>query len=660
MSENIAPETTPVAPVSQQQTWITQRWHWLCSWLAQPVQWWRRERPGKPMVGWYDPRQLRKTATEVFISTIIGRHADRRLVEALTSTRAEYFDFSALTPIDLPSEQKQAAENPREYQVVRNVCAVKPDAAMSPPQELWLDYVSDVGDGWNSTYAIAQLVAQPFIDVQLPESGEVRMNRSQVLVFGGDEVYPTAERPEYRQRLESPYRQSTPDKPAEPPYAFAIPGNHDWYDSLASFSNVFCDEFTKSFAGERWKTPQNRSYFALQLPHRWWLLGIDVQLETDLDDLQLRYFNFIVENKMKAGDLIILCCSEPFWVYNQMYHKVAEKYQESNLYHFEHNILAEMNVVLYLAGDLHHYFRIWDRDQNKLRITSGGGGAFLHPTHGIVESAFRESENRGTHKRYDVKAYPSKQTSWWLAWRNLAFPLWNPWFGLITGGLYLLYAWFLLAGIERGHSHSLSEALDKAGNAVLFSPFLTFLIVAIWWGFLLFTEPNSRFFRYIAGTLHAICHLTAAFLTGVLGDYIYHHNGESIWAGILAVLTIIVTGWVGGSFIMGIYLFISLNIFGRHTTEAFSSLKIQDWKNFLRFSVNAQTGELKIFPIGVRKVPRKWQRSGDAEHFVADDPNATAPQLIEFPIVITPDPNYQNGVEIKFLDAQISRRAAGI
>ena len=35
------------------------------------------------MVGWYDPPQLLRTAGQVVTSTIFGRHADYRLIEAL-------------------------------------------------------------------------------------------------------------------------------------------------------------------------------------------------------------------------------------------------------------------------------------------------------------------------------------------------------------------------------------------------------------------------------------------------------------------------------------------------------------------------------------------------------------------------------------------------
>jgi hypothetical protein len=32
-------------------------------------------------------------------------------------------------------------------------------------EDFWLDYVADLGDGWNPTYAVAQAVAQPALEV---------------------------------------------------------------------------------------------------------------------------------------------------------------------------------------------------------------------------------------------------------------------------------------------------------------------------------------------------------------------------------------------------------------------------------------------------------------------------------------------------------------
>ena len=112
--------------------------------------------------------------------------------------------------------------------------------------------------------------------------------RGDVLVFGGDAVYPVASREAYERQLVAPYRTALPS--VEPPYpkVFAVAGNHDWYDSLVAFTRIFCTGGKRRFAA--WQTHQSRSYFAIKLPHGWWLVGTDVQLESDIDDPQLEYF----------------------------------------------------------------------------------------------------------------------------------------------------------------------------------------------------------------------------------------------------------------------------------------------------------------------------------------------------------------------------------
>ena len=99
---------------------------------------------------------------------------------------------------------------------------------------------------------------------------------------------------------------------------------------------------------------------------------------------------------------------------------------------------------------------------------------------------------------------------------------------------------------------------------------------------------------------------------------------------------ILLGGFVFGSLIMGIYLLLSMNVFGRHGNEAFSSLGVEDWKNFLRLHINEQ-GELTIYPIGLKRVPRKWKRREDGTagpDLMPADPDATKPELIECPIVM--------------------------
>ena len=128
------------------------------------------------------------------------------------------------------------------------------------------DYVADLGDGWDSTYAVASLLASPSLTLSLRDgsTGPVKTERGRLLVMGGDEVYPTASREGYQERTVGPYECALRETDPPHPNLFAIPGNHDWYDGLVSFSRLFCQE--RWFGG--WKTRQRRTYFAIQLPHR--------------------------------------------------------------------------------------------------------------------------------------------------------------------------------------------------------------------------------------------------------------------------------------------------------------------------------------------------------------------------------------------------------
>jgi hypothetical protein len=74
--------------------------------------------------------------------------------------------------------------------------------------ELWLDYVADLGDGFDSTYTIAYLLAQK----ALKPDGAPPLPRASVLVMGGDEVYPTASGQQYEDRFKGPYRAALPSR----------------------------------------------------------------------------------------------------------------------------------------------------------------------------------------------------------------------------------------------------------------------------------------------------------------------------------------------------------------------------------------------------------------------------------------------------------------
>ncbi|HLW21214.1 MAG TPA: metallophosphoesterase, partial [Cyclobacteriaceae bacterium] len=174
----------------------------------------------KKMVNWYDPEQLAYTATKTVISGIFGNFADRREMQAALDPKLEPHD-------------------------------------LSDKSEVWIDYISDLGDGFDATYTMAHLMAQN----QLVGNGEV-LSRGDILIMGGDQVYPTPELEEYDNRLKGPYNAAYPwvENDGQRPSLFALPGNHDWYDGLTNFLRLFCQGRSLG----NWHSKQRRSYFAIK------------------------------------------------------------------------------------------------------------------------------------------------------------------------------------------------------------------------------------------------------------------------------------------------------------------------------------------------------------------------------------------------------------
>ncbi|MGH2941591.1 MAG: metallophosphoesterase, partial [Solirubrobacteraceae bacterium] len=218
----------------------------------------------QPAVRWLGPALLARSGVEVLVSGAFGKFADKREGQR---ERQDGLDYSAAG-------------------------------------ELWIDYLSDTGDGWEATYTMAWLLARPALDV-----GGEELPRGRILLLGGDQVYPSASPEQYEDRFIGPFASALPDSGMpEKPDMYALPGNHDWYDGLVSFLRVFCT------GGEQigdWRTRQRRSYFALELPNDWWIWAIDIQLDTYIDDVQLAYFD---GQDVKPGDKVILLTAKPSWV----------------------------------------------------------------------------------------------------------------------------------------------------------------------------------------------------------------------------------------------------------------------------------------------------------------------------------------------------------
>ncbi|KAM7521037.1 hypothetical protein LguiB_019999 [Lonicera macranthoides] len=580
--------------------------------------------------------------------------------------------------------------------------------------ELWFDFMADTGDGGNPSYAVARLLAQPLIWVRGSDS-VLTLPRGDLLLIGGDLAYPNPSAFTYERRLFRPFEyalQPPPwykeqhiavNKPELPsgvsdlkqyngPQCFLIPGNHDWFDGLQTFMTYICH---KSWLGG-WYMPQKKSYFALQLPKRWWIFGLDLALHGDIDVYQFKFFSELIKEKVGVNDSVIIVTHEPNWLLDWYWNDVTGK----NVSYLIRDHL-DGRCKLRIAGDLHHYMRHSYVPSDKPvyvqhLLVNGCGGAFLHPTH--IFSNF----NKLYGTPYESKAaYPSFNDSSRIALGNiLKFRKKNWQFDFIGGIIYFVLAFSMFPQCKLDHilhEDSFSGHLGSFFGTVwdAFMYMLQYSYVSSTGAILLLVAaiifvPSkvSRKKRAIIGVLHVSAHLTAALLLmlllelGVetciqhklLANSGYHtlyewyqsmesehfpdptglrarieqwtfglypacikylmsafdvpevmavtrcnicKNGmDSLSRGgaVIYYASLFLYFWVFStpvvSMVFGSYLYICINWLHVHFDEAFSSLRIANYKAFTRFHITLE-GDLEVFTLAVDKIPKDWKLDPD-------------------------------------------------
>jgi len=610
-------------------------------------------RPG--MTGWYDPTRLVAIGIRVAEATVFGKMFDRReLIASLDPfDRADFqlnFDFSS--PSHLGSDGN-----------------------------FWLDFCADTGDGWRSTHAVARLLARSELRPAQSPKGEPlagALLQGRVLVFGGDEVYPTPSTEEYDAKLRAPFADANQREAGvrnwEDRFLFALPGNHDWYDDLTAFTHLFCNRHPsrtgsaaspgRSVCGR--KTRQTRSYFVLKLPHNWWLCAWDVQLDGYVDQTQISFFEYVAQEIMEEGCNVILCVGQPVWAYCQ--DAVIPEFLN---FAFASLIVSggfprldggkptrHHNVRLVLTGDTHHYSHFieqgTDPDVRVHYLACGQGGAFLHPTHWLTDTRvdvewkaaqplvqtavsaspdgrrlfrreFRIERDAQTGRESGTAVFPDRATSAALTWRNFAFAAINPWFALFIAALAIVSAWLLHFGslvlettLVDLRALPLGPAVGAFLRLLVVTPWPLLVIVGIGGAFIYFADRKNWTKRISTGVAHALFHVLAfLIILFVLARHLPGILANDFW---VVVLTGALCGLVNST-IFGTYLLIALNGFGFHWNEAFSSLRIEDYKGFLRLKID-QRGNLTVYPIVIERVPR----SDDGE---------LLPKLAERPIELS-------------------------
>ncbi len=581
----------------------------------------------QPATRWFNPNVLIGSALRVGLTEVFGSFLDKRELQA-----------------NIPAQA---------------------DLDHTGRRDVWIDYVADTGDGFDATYSVASLMARRTLAVDHdgthghngpgtgPEDlppGPLHLPRGDVLVLGGDEVYPTATAANYENRLAGPFRAALPWTVGDHPHLFALPGNHDWFDGLTGFLRLFGQQ---RWVGG-WRTTQRRSYFALKLPYRWWLWGMDIQSGQYVDDPQLKFFRSVVDRHARPGDRLILATCTPTWV-TQRTSPAANR----NLAYVERSLLRPhgIELVANLAGDLHHYARYsrLDPDPADLddggdeterygiphKITSGGGGAFLHPTHDLPDcvdlTVDPEARARGVEQsteRYDLRErYPDTRSSWRLAFQSLALPLRHRWFIAVGAVFNVMLLWtnqFGIRAIDRGASTSFEDSAQGSGwDDLLLGMFrnppgaLTLIGLAV--GLIGLAEAPARFHdgrirKWICRGALGLIHLGAQVATvlGVsllsieLADRVAPDTGFTFATSVIDA----VLGGLASAFVLGAYFALANTLPGLrvHGNETFSAARIDSYKNFLRMHVDEHG--LTIYALGIDRVATSWEPhpDGDAAH----------------------------------------------
>jgi hypothetical protein len=566
------------------------------------------------MTSWFRPDVLAKLLWRVIVSDLFEQYADRRLIVAALDTVPDQ------ELIERAQQFVPGKGNAEVWTLVQDLEGA-----------IWIDFLADLGDGFDATYAIASLLSQETLTI-----GGHATRRGQILFMGGDEVYPNAAPETYRRQLRDPYDWAFPDpnpRSAKGPPVYAIPGNHDWYDGLVQFLALFSRKVNLHLGG--WRSHQHRSYFALQISEKWWIWGIDAQLYDDVDQPQKDYFAAIARG-MPSDANIILCGPEPGWLYT---HKLNSK-SLSVINEVGWIALAankDLKIPLVLSGDTHHYSRYVGDDGVTQFITSGGGGAFLHPTHQLERTIDLAREEDGfswldgrvkqlslgldTRSASPLKeaCYPTRAESVAMLKGNFKFVAHNPGFAVLLGGFY----WLL--GL-------LSARLWWDGL------YVTLIVLFI--GFWAYTKrQEGRSLKVLAlSAINAIVHSIAVIVLALAFSKINTgYLDLAAWPRLsfllFAVEMIVFGGLIAGA-LFGLYLYASSRWWNQNHNDAFSAMRLDSHRNFLRIRI--QNNEVTIYPVGLDRVPkrREWRmntmRAGSPPPaYVPISP--LAPRLIEGP-----------------------------
>jgi len=139
--------------------------------------------------------------------------------------------------------------------------------------------------------------------------------------------------------------------------------------------------------------------------------------------------------------------------------------------------------------------------------------------------------------------------------------------------------------------------------------------------------------KALKGFVHFAAHigcLIGIFYAGryAVDDNIEDYRAAQVTRGFIHLFG----GYIFGSFIMGLYLMISAML-GFHWNEAFSSIKCEKYKSFLRLHI-CEDGALEVFAIGMDNPNKNWQiapfKQGDYRSSLIVPTDDYRPKIVDY------------------------------
>jgi hypothetical protein len=321
------------------------------------------------------------------------------------------------------NNRSQSAERtlPVDMPAIRQILKAVAEPA-APDNDAWFDYVADMGDSVDSMYAVAyaSMISfdgddahttwaagsdrKPLQIVSGDRAG--KLQRGQFVFVGGDTAYHVADAATLRARVERPFSWAFADAQANGHLVehagmhdrthriYGIPGNHDWYDNLQGFAQVFRLGSASMSRRDKKDDPiqlpelervQLASYMAIQLPYGWQLWGLDI--DSGLDPRQQAYFESLKPQPDQLPERLIVATPSPAIAFGAMIPDDKHVAAMSDLKIPLPTVPVAPGATtpqyrLDVSGDVHHYARYYPRDQVRTygSVVSGLGGAFHHPS----------------------------------------------------------------------------------------------------------------------------------------------------------------------------------------------------------------------------------------------------------------------------------------